>query len=363
MSKHKISRFDLHHVADFLPYPFIIAEVINGVHLNTFLNEKFKEEIGYTLQEIPTLQAWYEQAYPVAAYRETVINDWDEEEINSKHEGKVFVKKKSQVTCKNGSKKWYEIKASVLDSLHIVAFVDIDKEIQLQEELKNINSNNDRMLSVLGHDLRAPISNLTNISAVALEHNMSQDDFTPFIKKINRQSTQVLEMLETTLVWSKSNFNAIQVNSKSIDVKATIEALFVVYKNAYSDKNITVEVAIDEHTTLFSDVEIVAIIVRNIISNAVKFTPSNGKITVSFLNNTLTVTDNGVGMTSNKVQAILNHNYASTHGTNNEIGMGMGMQLVQNLAEKIKAKITIESQPQLGTSVSLVFQRDVPLLE
>ncbi len=357
MSKHKISRFDLHHVADFLPYPFIIAEVINGVHLNTFLNEKFKEEIGYTLQEIPTLQAWYEKAYPVAAYREIVINEWDGEEINSRQEGKVFVKKKSQVTCKNGSKKWYEIKASVLDNLHIVAFVDIDKEIQLQEELKNINSNNDRMLSVLGHDLRAPISNLTNISAVALEHNMSQVDFTPFIKKINRQSTQVLEMLETTLVWSKSNFNAIQVNNKSINIKATIDALFVVYKNAYSDKNIAVEVAIDEQSSLFLDAEIVTIIVRNIISNAIKFTPSNGKITVSFQNNTLTISDNGVGMSSHKINAIVNHKYTSTHGTNSEIGMGMGLQLVQNLAEKINAKLTIESQPQKGTCVSLVFEQ------
>lgn len=357
MSKHKISRFDLHHVADFLPYPFIIAEVINGVHLNTFLNEKFKEEIGYTLQEIPTLQAWYEHAYPIASYRETVINEWDEEEINSKHEGKVFVKKKSQVTCKNGSKKWYEIKASVLDQLHIVAFVDIDKEIKLQEELKNINSNNDRMLSVLGHDLRAPISNLTNISAVALEHNMSQEDFTPFIKKINRQSTQVLEMLETTLAWSKSNFNAIQVNNKSINVKSTIEALAVLYKNATSDKNITIEVTIDETATLVSDAEILTIMVRNVISNAVKFTPANGKIEVGFLNNVVTISDNGVGMTYDKIEAILKHNYASTHGTNNEIGMGMGLQLVQNLAEKINAKLTIESQPHQGTSVSLVFQQ------
>lgn len=355
MSKHKISRFDLHHVADFLPYPFIIAEVINGVHLNTFLNEKFKEEIGYTLQEIPTIQAWYEHAYPNAAYRKTVINDWDQEELNSKQEGKVFVRNKSQVTCKNGTKKWYEIKASVIERLHVVAFVDLDKEIQLQEELKSINQNNDRMLSVLGHDLRAPVSNLTNISALALEHKISQEDFTPFIKKINRQASQVLEMLETTLNWSKANFNSIQVVPRSIDIKATVDALLVVYKNAYEDKNIQIKVAIDEQSTLFSDAEIVAVIVRNIISNAIKFTPVNGEISVSFKSNTLTITDNGVGMAQTKIKAILKNDYTSTHGTNSEIGMGMGLQLVQNLASKINVTISIDSQLQKGTTVCLVF--------
>ncbi|MGL2966734.1 PAS domain-containing sensor histidine kinase [Flavobacterium sp. XGLA_31] len=355
MSEHTISRFDLHHVADFLPYPFIIAEVINGVHYNTFLNEKFNEEIGYTPEEIPTIQAWYEHAYPDAAYREEVIRAWDEEEINSKQEGKVFVRKKSQVTCKNGHKKWYEIKAAVVDKLHVVAFIDLDKEITLQEELKNINCNNDRMLSVLGHDLRAPISNLTDISAMALENNMSQEDFTPFIKKINKQSAQVLDLLETTLNWSKANFNTIQVSKEQFKIKAIIASVVAIYKNACADKAIEVKLAITEEATLFSDLEIVTIIARNMITNAIKFTPSHGQITISFQDNTLKVTDTGVGMTADRIKNILGNSYASERGTNNEIGMGMGMQLVQNLAEKIEAKITIESKPGQGTAVSLIF--------
>jgi K+-sensing histidine kinase KdpD len=355
MNNHEISRFDLHHVADFLPYPFIIAEVINGIHFNTFLNEKFKEEIGYTLEEIPTIQTWYEHAYPESSYRELVIKSWDVEEINSKQEGKVFVRKKSQVTCKNGKKKWYEIKASVVDKLHVVAFVDIDKEIQLQEELKSINTNNERMLSVLGHDLRAPISNLNNITSVALEYNMSQEDFTLFIQKINKQATQVLEMLETTLNWAKSNFDSVHVQKRSINVKVLIEGLLAIYKTAYVSKVIAMTVRIDESATVTTDAEIVTIMVRNIISNAIKFTPNHGEITIAFENNTLTVTDNGVGMSPAKVRALVAQRSTSTRGTNNEIGMGMGMQLVHNLAEKCEVKIILKSQSQKGTTVSLVF--------
>lgn len=355
MSELRISRFDLHKVADFLPYPFIIAEVIDGIHYNTFLNEKFSEEIGYTLEEIPTIETWYEHAYPDEVYRADVIKGWDEEEINSKQESKVFVRMKSRVTCKNGTKKWYQVKASVVDKLHIVSFVDLDKEIALQEELKNINSNNDRMLSVLGHDLRAPIINLNGISMMALEDNIPQEEFASFIHKINEQSHQVLEMLETTLNWAKSNFNSVQLKNVEIDIKAIISTILEIHKNTFQVKNIKIDLSLNDSNKIFSDAEIVTIILRNMITNAIKFTPQNGEISIGFHQNVITIKDNGVGMSAAMVEAILKNNYSSTRGTNNELGMGMGLQLILNLAAKINCKMAIESELNKGTSISLTF--------
>jgi K+-sensing histidine kinase KdpD len=350
----QISRFELHKVADLLPYPFIIAEVIDGVHYNTFLNEKFSAEIGYTLEEIPTIQAWYDMAYPDNSYRDEVITAWDEEEINSKQEGKVFVRKKSRVTCKDGTKKWYQIKASVLEKIHVVSFVDLDKEITLQEKLKSINTNNDRMLSVLGHDLRAPLINLREISSMALDYDLSRDEFTAFIQRINNQTAHVLDMLDTTLNWSRANFNAITVNKVAIDIEQSIQEILNVCKNDYQGKNISVNTSFDD-SELTSDSEIVTIIARNMITNAIKFTPENGAIHIKFANNILTVSDNGVGMSEKMINSILKRQYVSKRGTNNEIGMGIGMQLIQNLCEKINATIAIESNPKNGTSVSLHF--------
>ena len=354
MSTSKISRFELHHVADFLPYPFIIAEVIDGVHYNTFLNEKFKKEIGYTLEEIPTIQTWYDKAYPEETYRDKVIKSWDQEQINSNQEGKLFVRGKSLITCKNGMKKWYQIKASVLDKIHVVSFVNLDKEITLQEKLKSINSNNDRMLSVLGHDLRAPLINLREISSMALDYDLSREEFTGFIEKINNQTAHVLDMLDTTLNWSRANFNAITVSKVSIDIEQTINDILKVCKNDYEAKNIAITASFDTKT-LNSDLEIVTIIARNMITNAIKFTPDNGEINITFSDNLLTVSDNGIGMSENMIQSIFKRQYVSKRGTNNEIGMGIGMQLMQNLCEKINAQIKIESQSNKGTSISLHF--------
>lgn len=351
----QISRFELQKVADFLPYPFIIAEVIDNVHWNTYLNEKFLEEIGYSYDEIPTIDKWYEHAYPDEDYRKNVIASWDMNEKLSQQEGTVFVKKQSLVTCKNGVKRWYEIKASVINTVHVVAFVDVDKEIVLQEKLKSINENNERMLSVLGHDLRGPISNLTSISEMASNSEISQTDFSEFILLINEQSNQVLEMLETTLNWAKLNFNVVEQNETEIHFEPLIFSILEIHKNAYKSKNITIQLSLDSSERIVSDREIVTIIIRNIISNAIKFTPVNGTISIKIEKSILVIADAGIGMTEEMIANIWNQNYISSRGTNNEKGIGMGLQLVLQLVKKINCKLTIESELTKGTSISLAF--------
>lgn len=351
----QISRLEFQKVADFLPYPFIIGEVIDNIHWNTYLNEKFLEEVGYSYSEIPTIDKWYEHAYPDEEYRRKVISSWDKEEIESQQKGTVFVKTQSQITCKNGVKRWYEIKASVINKVHVVALIDLDKEIVLQEKLKRINENNDRMLSVLGHDLRGPIINLTAISEMASNREISQTDFSNFILMINEQSKQVLEMLETTLNWAKLNFNVLQQHETEIYFESIIYSVLEIYQNVYKSKNITIQLSLESTETIISDHEIVTIIIRNVISNAIKFTPKNGTIAIKLTKNVLTFTDSGIGMSEEMITNIWNHNYISNRGTNNEKGIGMGLQLVLQLVEKINCKLTIDSEINKGTTISLVF--------
>lgn len=351
----KISRIGLQKVADFLPYPFIIAEDFGDEHLNTYLNEKFLEEIGYTLDEIPTIDAWYEKGYPDETYRKQVISNWDQAEIDAQNEHKVFVKMKSQVTCKNGFKRWYEIKASVISKIHVVAFVDVDKEVILQEELRNINRNNDRMLSILGHDLRSPVANLMGISSLAANTEISNSDFISMMHQINNQSVQVLELLDRTLSWAKLNFNTLQQNNSEIDFEAIIAKILEIHKASHESKNIDIQVQIEVGQVVVSDPELVTIVIRNIISNAIKFTANSGTIKIRYHDNQLEITDSGIGMTPKMIEEILSNTNISRRGTNNEIGIGMGLQLVRSLTEKMNCQFSIESQPNIGTTIRLFF--------
>lgn len=350
-----VSRIELHGVADFLPYPFIIAEVIDNVHHNTYLNEKFLEEIGYSLEEIPTIEAWYEKAYPEPDYMHKVITDWDNEQLLSEQKGKVFVKNKSYVTCKNGTKRWYEVKASVINKIHVVAFIDLDKEIKFQEELKNINSNNDRMLSILGHDLRSPVANLMTISSMAKNTDISNSEFVTLIGMVNDQSNQVLELLDNTFHWAKLNFNSIKLNVEIIDFEQLLKSILAIYRSSYEAKNIKVSVDVSHLQNIIGDVEVFTIIIRNILSNAIKFTPQNGKISIESNENELIIKDNGIGMSEATIYDILNNNNNSRKGTDNEKGTGIGLQLVVNLAEKCNCKLKIESQEKIGTTMRIKF--------
>lgn len=350
-----VSRIELHGVADFLPYPFIIAEVIDNVHHNTYLNEKFLEEIGYSLEEIPTIEAWYEKAYPDSDYMNKVITDWDNEQLLSQQKGKVFVKNKSYVTCKNGAKRWYEVKASVINKIHVVAFIDLDKEIKFQEELKNINANNDRMLSILGHDLRSPVANLMTISSMAKNTDISNSEFISLIGMVNDQSNQVLELLDNTFHWAKLNFNSIKLDVEIINFDQLLKSILAIYKSSYENKNIAIAVDVSQLKTIIADVEVVTIIIRNLLSNAIKFTPQNGQISIESTENELIIKDNGIGMSPETIQDILHNNNFSRKGTDNEKGTGIGLQLVVNLAEKCNCKLSIESQENMGTTMRITF--------
>lgn len=350
-----VSRIELHGVADFLPYPFIIAEVIDNVHFNTYLNEKFIEEIGYSLEEIPTIEAWYEHAYPEKEYMDKVISDWDNEQLLSEQKGKIFVKNKSYVTCKNGTKRWYEIKASVINKIHVVAFIDLDKEIKFQEELKNINSNNDRMLSILGHDLRSPVANLMSISSMAANTEISNAEFLSLLNLVNEQSSQVLDLLDNTFNWAKLNFNAIRLNQSEINFQELLASILDIYKSSYQAKNITIKTDVSHLQNINCDIEIVTIIIRNLVSNAIKFTPQNGTISITSTTNELYISDSGIGIPKEMIDQIKNSGISSRSGTNGEKGSGIGLQLVVNLAEKIGCNFTIESEEKKGTITKITF--------
>ena len=356
MSQLRVSRIELQKAADFLPYPLLVSEVVKGNYLNFFLNKKFLDEIGYTIDEISTKEAWFEKAYPDLEYRNEVIAEWAGSETAASRNGEDFVRMKAHVNCKDNVKRWYEIKASTINNLNFVAFVDLDKEIILQEELKSINRNNDRMLSILGHDLRSPVANLISISSMAANQDLSQSEFFSLIQMINEQSLQVLDLLDNTFNWARLNLNTIKINKTTVDFKKLIATILGVYKSFYEEKNIFISLELDSNQKIETDLEIVTIIVRNIITNAIKFTPENGRITIQTYNNELIVKDTGVGISETRLNDILENNSPSRMGTNDEQGTGIGLQLVISLARKINCKFTIESLSSEGTTIRLVFE-------
>jgi signal transduction histidine kinase len=351
------SKEDVIKVANFLPYPFIITEIetFDTSFQSLFFNQNLIQEFGYTTQDIPDVDTWYELLYPDENYRNEIREVWNEKIQAAIANNEKVVKIKVRLKPKDKDEKWYEVKTFFIDNFFVLAFVDINNEVLLQQKLTDINLNNERMLSILGHDLRNPIANLSTISAMVTENDITNEEFKEMVKLIFQESNLLLEVIETILNWTRLNFNTIDINPVAINYKELVHNVVEFYRGMLRSKHITVYIDLEGFRTKDCDREIMTVIIRNLLSNAIKFTPQGGKIHIYHHDNALVVEDSGVGMSAGKIESIKASNYSSTNGTENEKGIGMGLQLVNCFADLNSCVIDFESILDKGTKVFVRF--------
>ena len=344
---------------DFLPYPFLISEFRNGIYTNVYANQKFSDEIGYTLEEIPTIEDWFTKAYPEETYREKVILDWGHRAIDSRKKGLDYVLLPARIQTKKSGQQWYEVKSSIFGRYQLVAFVNINEVTSRKEELEWKRENQNKILSILGHDIRQPLLNLVSITQLATTADITQQEFIPLVKKINKKTLELVEFLESTLQWTRLNFDKINIRHEPIDIDKTLHAIMKSFADACEDKKINYSLTIDEKQ-LTSDPEILTIIIRNLISNAIKFTPEGGNISIRSWKkgNTIhiSVKDSGIGMSPDRIEKILHDRYSSEAGTKQEKGLGIGLKLCRDILKKASGKLEIVSAPGKGTEMTVSFK-------
>jgi signal transduction histidine kinase len=342
-----VDETDFAKVLDFLPYPFILSELRGQVRSNVFHNKKFLDEIGYTPEDIPTIEDWFEQAYPDLKYRNEVIQEWQRREVLAKNEKRDFIIMQARIHTKNKGDKWYEVKASIVGQVQFIAFVNIDEEIIRKQELHRLNEHKDRILSILSHDLRAPLSTLRGALQVITLETMSEDERSELLRKLSNQVFQLSEFIDTTLHWTKMNFSELVVEQRIIDVKKIAESILNLYSTSWLNKNIQTRISITNRTGAYGDPEVFSIVFRNLISNAIKFTPVGGSIHVfdSFRNQkyVLSVENSGAGISQERITRIFDKDYISESGTLGEKGLGLGLRLCLQLLEKNGGKLEVES--------------------
>jgi signal transduction histidine kinase len=351
-----IEKASLVRMLDFLPYPFLLSELREGEQHNIFVNKKFVEEIGYTCKDIPTINDWFSLAYPDKNYRNEVMIDWSAKVKSAKDVGEDSVVRQARIHTKNNGLKWYEVKASLYGQMDFVAFINIEEEIVKEQSLQRLNENKDRTLSILSHDLRSPLSNLYSVLQLLNNGLLNDEETYSTLEKLTGQVFKMLEFLDTTLQWSKINFNDLKVTPQPIDIDITVRGVLEIYKGAYAEKHISVRLLLNAKLPLRCDPEILSILFRNIFSNAIKYTPEGGTIIISnemrderYL---LTIENSGIGISSDKIEMILSQTYQSEHGTMGEKGLGLGLKLCLQLLEKIDGKLEIEN----SNSTSAIFR-------
>jgi signal transduction histidine kinase len=361
--------FDLNHliadkarietILDFLPYPFLISEFKQTTRHNLYFNKKFIEEIGYTLTEMPTIDDWFTIAYPDDTYRREVMDGWQKRTSEAIAKGDDSILMKVIVRTKHHGYQWFEVKSTTSEKFQMVAFVSIGDTIVREKALEQLVENKNRTLSIMAHDLRGPVTNLHSLTELVLQGDMTREEFMGRVTHLHERSGQLLDFIDTTLLWTKANFDSISVTSEPVSLPEAVKKILTIYEHTYISKALDIKVSF-EKASIMSDGEIMRILLRNMISNAIKFTPDKGKILIGDTHSNgshrVSVSDTGVGMTRETINKIFAmDNYRSSLGTRHEKGLGIGLKLCQHLVKRVNGRLEIESEPGKGTVISVVF--------
>jgi signal transduction histidine kinase len=236
-----------------------------------------------------------------------------------------------------------------------------------REQLKDLNANKDRFFSIIAHDLRNPIAGFLNLTEI-LTNNFdvfSGKESKEFIDVMNQASKQLYNLLENLLQWSRAQTGSLTYEPQFVPVKKmvdeTIDALMINIEN----KQIKLNVNVDNKTVVFVDENMITTVIRNLISNAIKFSHPEGIITLRC--NSLdkfvefSVIDQGVGIPKEAQDKLFKIDQSvSTEGTSQEKGTGLGLILCKEFIEKNGGKIAVESDLNRGSTFTIQLPRKAP---
>jgi len=233
-----------------------------------------------------------------------------------------------------------------------------EQKIEL-EQLINVK---DKIFSIVSHDMRTPVNNLIAFSSLLEEGEIGQEKLALYIEQIKGTLDHTSSMMENMLNWSASQMQGFTPVLENINITPIIQHTVDVLTPTLTKKKITLDNNITENIFVRGDKNMAELILRNLISNAVKFSNPGGVLNLSsrHINNniSLSVRDNGVGMNESKV-AVINsssaHGVQSTSGTAKEKGTGLGLMLCKHFAAMMHGNIHVESEPDKGSVFNLVL--------
>ncbi|MBK7885287.1 MAG: HAMP domain-containing histidine kinase [Chitinophagaceae bacterium] len=229
----------------------------------------------------------------------------------------------------------------------IMFFVLYNQKLTLQ--LKSLNSQKDKFFSILAHDLRNPFNNILGYSLLLLNNlrNYDLNKIEDHIKVVYKMSKQTYNLLEEILMWAKSQSGSISYKPEELNFSELCQGIIESLKLSAIAKNITINYA-ENNINVSADENMLKTILRNLISNAIKFTHPDGIINISAksdeTNGIITISDNGVGIDKNNFQKLWEiTTHYSTTGTASEKGTGFGLILCKEFVEKNGGRIWVES--------------------
>jgi signal transduction histidine kinase len=225
--------------------------------------------------------------------------------------------------------------------------------------ISNINNQKDKFFSIIAHDLRGPFNGFLGLTELMAEDidNMTTEEVKFAAVNMRSSAKNLFNLLENLLNWSRMEQHLIPFDPKEYTLKPIILDSILTLQDTAKNKEITINITISDKIEVFADINMIQAVIRNIVLNAIKFTPKNGRINIyaeeNDENTIISITDSGIGMSSNIIENLFKLDVQNNRiGTNEEPSTGLGLILCKEFIEKHDGKIWVESTEGKGSTFS-----------
>ncbi len=238
-----------------------------------------------------------------------------------------------------------------------VAERTIDLKSQ-KEELQKINSSKDKLLSIISHDLKGPLNSIKQMLGLLSSGNLTAEELKFLIGNITQDVGVSVNLLDNLLNWARSQMQGIKVTSVEISLFELVDENFKLFNYNLNKKNIKHQNNVPEDISVLADYDMIKLVIRNLIANAIKFTPEGGQITVGCIQNVVTteicVSDTGIGISKENQENLfkVKETFQKIDGSK-EVGTGLGLILSKEFIEKNGGTITVDSEKGKGSTFKI----------
>jgi two-component system sensor histidine kinase/response regulator len=231
-----------------------------------------------------------------------------------------------------------------------------------EKKLLQLNADKDLFIQILGHDLKSPFNNILGISELLTKNirNYDIDKIENFVNGINISARNAHNLLDDLLQWATAQQGSIVFKPQNLGLNDVCTDVLKTLKPSADGKNITIYDSSLDHLNVYADADMLKTVLRNLVSNAIKFTNDNGSIKINAEHNlenvTISVSDNGIGIEKEDLSKLFNiSEVLTTKGTTGETGTGLGLLLCKEFVEKHGGIIWVESEVGKGSEFSFTL--------
>lgn len=233
----------------------------------------------------------------------------------------------------------------------------LEEKVKMRtRELSKANAAKDKFFSIIAHDLKSPFTAIFGLTDMMIENweMMEDEEKIEFLKDLNSTSKNTFNLLQNLLDWSRAQTGRITIAPSNIEPEKIVDETLSILKKNANNKNITIQNKIPEDVRCYADKNMITTVFRNLISNAIKFTPQGGGIEILVSPNSshyrFCVADSGIGISEDEIAKLFSiTEKVQRPGTNDEQGTGLGLILCKEFIEKNHGEIFVESEINKGS--------------